>query len=127
MDKILFDLMMILMFILFFSGVFIWAGIASLSGYFGKKYDDTLLKSPHFTAEEQVNYQEFPLTLHKTIIYMTYFTYPKLTKKRFKNTLAPEIELFPKVASYTITTIGLISIPLLVVLIGLVAYLYSQL
>jgi hypothetical protein len=127
MDKILFDLMMILMFILFFSGVFIWAGIASLSGYFGKKYDDTLLKSPHFTAEEQVNYREFPLTLHKTIIYMSYFSYPIITKKRFKNTAAPEIETFPKVASYTIMTIGISAIPLLIVLLGLIAYQYSQL
>ncbi|WP_320819694.1 hypothetical protein [Thalassolituus sp.] len=126
MDKIVFDLTMILMFILFFSGIFIWTGMASLAGYFGKNYDHILLKSPHFSPEEQANYREFPLYLHKTIIYMTYFSYPRITRKRFKNTAAPEIELFPKIASYTITTTGPISVALLIVLIGLVAYLYSQ-
>ena len=88
--------MKILMFILFFSGIFIWAGIASLAGHFGRKYDHILLKSPNFTPEEKVNYLEFPLHLHKTIIYMTNFTYPSIAKRRFKDIPAPKIELLAK-------------------------------
>jgi len=126
MDQILFDFMMTLLFILFFSGIFVWAGTISICGYLGRKYDHILLKSPHFTPEEQVNYLEFPLYLHKTIIYMTYFTYPSIAKRRFKDIPAPKIELLPKILSHMIMTVALVSIPLLILFLIIAIYLYSQ-
>lgn len=62
--------------------------IVILKFYFAK-YDKVLLKEPHFNIAEQDNYLEFPLSLHKTVIYIHLFSFKRLVKKRFKS--PPEV------------------------------------
>jgi len=127
MDKIVFDLTIVLMFVLLLAGIFAWTGTVLISKYLSKKYDPILFKKPYFTEDEQLNYREFPLTLHKTIIYLSYFTYPFLAKKRFKNVPAPQLEIIPKISAYIIMTVGIATIPLTILLLIMVAYVYSRL
>ena len=56
--------------------------IVILKFYFAK-YDKVLLKEPHFNIAEQDNYLEFPLSLHKTVIYIHLFSFKRLVKKSF--------------------------------------------
>ena len=62
--------------------------IVILKFYFSK-YDKALLKEPYFNVAEQDNYLEFPLSLHKTVIYIHLFSFKRLVRKRFKN--PPEV------------------------------------
>tara|TARA_R110001583_G_scaffold97103_7_gene241860 strand:+ start:1808 stop:2197 length:390 start_codon:yes stop_codon:yes gene_type:complete len=126
MDTILFNIMMTLMFILLFSGVATWGGVFLLCNSFSKKYDSTLLRSPYFTPEEQVNYKEFPLNLHKTVIYMSYFSYSFMSKKRFKNKPEPKIDALTKISSYSIITLALITVFGFLIFLSIVIYLYIK-
>ena len=85
---IIFNIWLYLMLISAVWGVATIAFITILKFYFSK-YDEILLKAPYFNTAEQDNYLDFPLSIHKTVIYIHLFSFKRLVRKRFKN--PPEI------------------------------------
>ena len=107
-NKQLFDLMMALLFVTAFLGVATGVLIFTLSFYFNK-FDKTLLKAPYFNEAEQDNYKEFPLNQFKTLIYISLFSFRKLTGKRFKGAAIPKSEMSVTLLSYTASIMAFIT------------------
>lgn len=107
-NELLFDTMMILLFATAFLGVATWVLIFTLSFYFNK-FDKTLLKAPYFNEAEQDNYKEFPLNQFKTLIYISLFSFRKLTGKRFKGATIPKPDMSVTLLSYTASIMAFIT------------------
>lgn len=120
--KLIFDIMMVLLFVCALLGVSTWSAIFLLSFYF-KRFDNLLLKSPYFNESEQINYKEFPLSQYKTLMYISLFSFRSMTGKRFKDAQFPELETNVVILSYTVSimsflvlTTGLATLILLLIL-----------
>ena len=86
---LLFNIWLYLILFAFLWGIAVMAFIGVLKIWFSK-FDEVLLKEPYFNSAEQENYQHFPLSFHKTIIYIHLFSFKKAVRKRFKD--MPDIE-----------------------------------
>lgn len=57
--------------------------LIGLLRFYFSKYDEALLRSPYFNSAEQQNYLHFPLSFHKTVIYIHLFSFKRVVRKRF--------------------------------------------
>ena len=97
-----FDIMMILLFLCALLGVSTWSAIFLLSFHF-KRFDNLLLKSPYFNEAEKINYKELPLSRYKTLMYISLFSFRRMTGKRFNGAQLPELGTNIVVLSYTVS------------------------
>ena len=96
----LFNIWLYLMLFSFLWGVLVIIAIGVLRAWFSK-FDSELLKEPYFNSSEQENYRHFPLSIHKTIIYVHLFSFQRPIRKRF--TPLPDISIsnIVKLVSYS--------------------------